>query len=83
MSLYKRTLSYFRELSQIPRRSYAEKRVRKWLISWAREHDWEYEDDEIGNLFIIAKSKNPARLCLQSHTDMVCVSQESHDWDEE
>ncbi len=83
MSLYKRTLSYFHELSQIPRRSYEEKRVRKWLISWAREHDWEYEDDEIGNLMIIAKGKNPGSLCLQSHTDMVCVAQENHDWDEE
>jgi dipeptidase D len=54
MSLYKKTLSYFQELSEIPRRSYEEKRVKKWLTAWARDHDWEYEDDEAGNLLITA-----------------------------
>lgn len=47
MSLYKKTLRYFLELSEIPRRSHEEKKVKKWLISWARENDWEYEDDEV------------------------------------
>ena len=83
MSLYKKTLRYFLELSEIPRRSHEEKKVKKWLISWARENDWEYEDDEAGNLLIKAPGSTPETLCLQGHMDMVCVAQESHDWSEE
>lgn len=83
MSLYKKTLRYFRELSEIPRRSYEEKRVKKWLISWAKDNDWEHEDDEAGNLLIKAPGSTPETLCLQGHMDMVCVAQDSHDWSEE
>ncbi len=83
MSLYKKTLRYFLELSKIPRRSYEEKRVKKWLIAWAKENDWEYEDDKSDNLLIKAPGSSSETLCLQGHMDMVCVSQESHDWSEE
>ena len=83
MSLYKKTLRYFLELSGIPRRSYEEKRVKKWLTSWAKENDWEHEDDEAGNLLIKAPGNTTDMLCLQWHMDMVCVAQESHDWSEE
>lgn len=83
MSLYKKTLRYFLELSEIPRRSYEEKRVKKWLISWAKDNDWEYEDDEAGNLLIKAPGTTSETLCLQGHMDMVCVAQDSHDWSEE
>lgn len=83
MSLYKKALRYFLELSEIPRRSHEEKRVKKWLTSWAKENDWEYEDDEAGNLLIKAPGSTTETLCLQGHMDMVCVAQESHDWSEE
>ncbi len=83
MSLFDKTLSYFKALSLIPRKSHNEEKVRKWLISWAESHNWEYEEDAIGNLLIRAKSTNPERLCLQSHMDMVCVSREPHDWETE
>lgn len=83
MSLYKKTLRYFLELSEIPRRSYEEKRVKKWLISWAKDNDWGHEDDEAGNLLIKAPGSTPEVLCLQGHMDMVCVAQESHDWSED
>ena len=65
MSLYKKTLRYFLELSGIPRRSYEEKRVKKWLTSWAKENDWEHEDDEAGNLLINAPGNTTDMLCLQ------------------
>jgi dipeptidase D len=83
MPLYKKALQYFMELSEIPRRSYEEKRVKKWLISWAKENNWDYEDDEAGNLLIKAGGTEDDTLCLQGHMDMVCVAQESHDWSEE
>lgn len=83
MSLFDKTYSYFKELSLIPRKSHHEEKVRKWLISWAKSHNWEYEEDKIWNLLVIAESKNPEKLCLQAHTDMVCVSREPHDWGNE
>lgn len=58
MSLFDKTLTYFKELSRIPRKSHQEEKVRKWLISWAKSHNWEYEEDAIGNLLIRAKNKN-------------------------
>ncbi len=90
MSLFDKTLTYFKELSRIPRKSHQEEKVRKWLISWAKSHNWEYEEDTIGNLLIQATTndqklttKNWTKICLQSHMDMVCVSREPHDWDTE
>lgn len=83
MSLYKKTFSYFQELSKIPRRSHEEKRVKKWLTAWARENNWEHESDEAGNLLIRSPGNTSETLCLQGHMDMVCVAQESHDWSEE
>ena len=89
MSLFDKTLTYFKGLSHIPRKSHQEEKVRKWLISWAKSHNWEYEEDTIGNLLVRATSKFENRsskidtLCLQSHMDMVCVSREPHDWETE
>lgn len=87
MRLFDKTLSYFRELSLIPRKSHHEEKVRNWLISWAKSHNWECEADSIWNLLVIAttqksklKNQNLSPLCLQSHMDMVCVSREPHDW---
>jgi dipeptidase D len=58
MDLFDKTLSYFKELSLIPRKSHNEEGVRKWLISWAKSHNWEYEEDAIGNLLIVATTQN-------------------------
>ena len=90
MSVFDKTLTYFKELSRIPRKSHQEEKVRQWLISWAKSHNWEYKEDAIGNLLIQAttqnsklKTQNLSKLCLQSHMDMVCVSREPHDWETE
>lgn len=85
MTLFTKTLTYFRELSQIPRPSHHEEGVRQWLIKWADSHGWSHKADTIGNLLITATSAHTAThphttLCLQAHMDMVCVSEESHDW---
>lgn len=58
MSLFDKTLTYFKELSLIPRKSHQEEKVRKWLILWAKSHNWDYEEDEIGNLLIQATTND-------------------------
>lgn len=86
MSLFEKTSTYFQKLSLLPRRSRHEHDVRNWLISWAKSHHWEYQEDTIGNLLILATVSNNERstinntLCLQAHMDMVCVSENPHDW---
>lgn len=82
MSLYEKTLQYFYELSEIPRVPMKEEKVRKWLKKWAKNHHWEYEMDTIGNILIRAPGKNNTTLlCLQAHMDMVCVSNNKHDFE--
>lgn len=89
MSLYDKTLQYFYALSAIPRRSHEERKVRNWIITWAKKHHWNYQVDATGNLLVQAtteyrKHTTPsAPLCLQSHMDMVCVSEEEHNWKKE
>lgn len=86
MSLFETTYTYFQKLSLLPRQSRHEHDVRNWLISWAKSHQWEYQEDTIGNLLIVATTRNHQqstineKLCLQAHMDMVCVSEEPHDW---
>lgn len=58
MSLFQTTLTHFRTLSLLPRRPRHEHDVRNWLISWAKSHHWEYREDTIGNLLIIATSEH-------------------------
>lgn len=83
MSLFEKTYSYFQELSKIPRPSHHEGKVREWLISWAKSHNFVHEEDAVGNLLITAPWVKEGKLALQSHMDMVCVSEETHDWQTE
>lgn len=76
MVIYKKTYKYFQELSQIPRQSKDEEGVRIWLKNWSKRNNWKYEEDSIGNLLIYALGNTETTLCLQSHMDMVCVSEE-------
>lgn len=80
MSLFETTYTYFQKLSLLPRQSRHEHDVRNWLISWAKSHHWKYQEDTIGNLLIRATSEEQGILGLQSHMDMVCVSEDPHDW---
>lgn len=68
--------SYFHEITQVPRPSKKEERIRAYLIDFAKKHQLEYKEDEVGNI-VIKKAASPGyehrkSVVLQSHVDMVC-----------
>lgn len=68
----------FLKIAQIPRGSGNEKKIGDYLISWAEEKKLFCVRDEAGNV-IIEKDAAPGfeaapTVILQSHMDMVCVS---------
>lgn len=69
-------LKYFEELSQIPRGSGDEKRVSDYLVSFAKEHNFEVIQDEALNVVIKKKAtpgyENSPTVIIQGHMDMVC-----------
>lgn len=84
----KSIITYFEELSQIPRKSGDEKRVSNYLAGYARERGFEVIQDEIYNL-IIKVPASEGRQCedaviLQGHMDMVYVEAEgcSHSYED-
>lgn len=68
---------YFLELEQIPRESGNEEGVRRWLLSWAKDHGLEAFADETGNVIIRKDAskgyEHRSPVALQGHMDMVCV----------
>lgn len=78
---------YFEDICQVPRPSKKEEKIRAFLINFAKENNFEYETDDIGNV-IIRKPATPGMenrksVVLQSHMDMVCEknSDKEHDFD--
>ena len=79
----------FHSLTQVPRPSKREEKVRAWARAWAAEHDYEILSDAIGNI-VVRVPASPGReaaptVVLQSHLDMVCEKNRGveHDFDEE
>lgn len=79
--------NYFHEITQIPRPSKKEEKILAYLINFAKEHNLEYKQDEVGNL-VIKKPATPGyekcqSVILQSHVDMVCEknSDVNHNFD--
>lgn len=71
-----KSLELFKEITQIPRPSKKEWKIREYLISWAESKGFEYKTDKIWNLVVYVLGKNCKSLecvILQSHMDMVCV----------
>lgn len=66
----------FEEISKIPRCSGNEAAISEWLLTWAREHEFEAEQDQVGNVLIsIPGTKgytSALPVIIQGHLDMVC-----------
>ena len=67
---------HFYAISQVPRPSKKEEKVRAWVRSWAKEHNFPFKEDKVGNIVISVpaskgKEKSPT-IVLQGHIDMVC-----------
>lgn len=76
---------YFYQISQVPRPSKKEEKIRKFLIEFGKTHKLETLSDSIGNVVI----KKPATkgfeslksVVLQSHMDMVCEKNSDVEFD--
>lgn len=78
-------LSYFKEITKIPRESGHEEHIIAYLQKFAAEHSLECKTDEAGNVLITKESapgyENVPTIVLQSHTDMVCEKNEGVEHD--
>lgn len=79
--------SIFDQITQIPRPSKKEGKIRAWLVDFAKEHNLECHVDETGNV-LMRKPATPGyeehpAIVLQGHIDMVCEknSDVEHDFE--
>ncbi|MCD6569153.1 MAG: aminoacyl-histidine dipeptidase [Deltaproteobacteria bacterium] len=74
---------YFWEISQIPRESKKEARIRSYILGIAKKFGLGYKTDDTGNV-LVAKSGLVGKptIVIQSHMDMVCEKDEGtiHDF---
>lgn len=66
----------FDQITAVPRPSKHEEKIIEYLVAFAKEHNLEYQRDEIGNV-VIRKAATAGyealpTVILQSHMDMVC-----------
>ena len=76
---------YFHEITQIPRPSKKEEKIRKYLVDFGKKHGFETIVDQTGNVLIrkpaTAGFENKKSVVLQSHMDMVCEKNSDVDFD--
>ena len=63
-------IEHFKTLTQIPHCSKEAELLLNFLVSFAKDRNYDVEVDEVKNIFI---SKGTPKLCLQAHYDMVCM----------
>lgn len=68
----------FHEITQVPRPSKKEGKIRQWLLDFAKKHDIEVTTDAIGNVAMFVPAtpghEDAPGVILQAHMDMVCES---------
>jgi len=76
---------FFYELTQTPRPSKKEEKVRNYLKNLAKENNIDFSEDELGNIvFRIPATpgyENNPTVVLQGHVDMVCEKNKDVDFD--
>ncbi|BCR21203.1 beta-Ala-His dipeptidase [Borrelia miyamotoi] len=82
-------ISYFRQISQIPRCSKNLKGISNFIKEEARKFGYSFKEDDAGNIVVKVKandcSSSMLPVILQAHTDMVCEKNESveHDFEKD
>ncbi len=77
----------FYDITQIPRCSKKETKIRQFIKTFATEHNLDFKEDTTGNIVINVPAspgkENAAKIVLQGHIDMVCEKNKSkqHDFD--
>jgi len=78
-------LSFFKEITKIPRESGHEEHIIAYLQDFAAERNLECKTDEAGNVLIVKEAspgyENVPVIVLQSHSDMVCEKNEGVEHD--
>jgi len=78
-------LSFFKEITKIPRESGHEEHIIAYLQAFAAERNLECKTDEAGNVLIVKEAapgyENVPAIVLQSHSDMVCEKNEGVEHD--
>jgi len=78
-------LSFFKEITKIPRESGHEEHIIAYLQDFAAERNLECKTDEAGNVLIVKEAapgyENVPAIVLQSHSDMVCEKNEGVEHD--
>ncbi len=68
--------SIFDAMTQVPRPSKKEEKIRQWLVNWAKEHNVECHLDKTGNILMRVPAtpgyENHPTVVMQGHMDMVC-----------
>ncbi|MFZ9035361.1 MAG: aminoacyl-histidine dipeptidase [Francisellaceae bacterium] len=76
---------YFLEITQIPRPSFHEQKIKAYLLNWANQQGFDHEVDAADNIVIFVpasegyETHNP--VVLQAHKDMVCEKNADVDFD--
>ena len=80
-----KVLSFFKEITKIPRESGHEEHIIAYLQNFAAENGLECKTDEAGNVLITKEAapgyENVPAIVLQSHSDMVCEKNEGVEHD--
>ena len=77
----------FEDVSQIPRESKKEEKIRKWVKKWADKHKISWREDSVGNLLLSVEASTGCEdfpgVILQGHLDMVAQKNPDspHDFD--
>ena len=78
-------LSFFKEITKIPRESGHEEHIIAYLQAFAAERNLECKTDEAGNVLIVKEAaagfEDIPAIVLQSHSDMVCEKNEGVEHD--
>lgn len=78
-------LSFFKEITKIPRESGHEEHIIAYLQQFAAERNLECRTDQAGNVLIVKEAapghENVPAIVLQSHSDMVCEKNEGVEHD--
>ncbi|MBO5005070.1 MAG: beta-Ala-His dipeptidase [Clostridia bacterium] len=77
----KNVLNYFEEIMKIPRESGKEEKIAQYLINYAKENNIEYQRGKYNTVFLQKNNNSNKTIILQAHSDMVCVSTENYDFD--
>ena len=77
----KTVFEYFEEIMKIPRESGKEEKIAQYIINYAKKNNIEYHLGKYNTIFLRKNNNSNNTIILQAHSDMVCVSKEKFDFD--